>query len=140
MKPALFYPQVYNLALFEDAIAAKCLLWNAADPSDKLAIKSLFIKELIEPYTEILLSHEEGWSWALSNKQYQTLSTIIEVHERFQGMPKIKEKYYEFLLEGTSNMIKTIESEQDEGKVIAAMVQYFEDQNKTLTLGLNKHR
>ena len=47
LPPSIFYPRVYNLALFEDAVATKCLLWNISDPSDKLAIKSLFIKELI---------------------------------------------------------------------------------------------
>ena len=71
LSPVFFYPRLYNLALFEDAIATKCLLWNLTDPSDKLAIKSLFIKELVEPYTEILLSHSEGLTWALSNKKYE---------------------------------------------------------------------
>ena len=47
LSPVYFYPRLYNLALFEDAIATKCLLWNLTDPSDKLAIKSLFIKELV---------------------------------------------------------------------------------------------
>ena len=57
LAPAIYYPQVYNLAIFEETISAKCFLWDLNHPENKVKLTESFKKEMVEPYTEILLTH-----------------------------------------------------------------------------------
>ena len=61
------------------------------------------------------------------------------MYSRFEGLAKIKEKYYQFVVDQSSHMIEMLDKETDDGKIILSMVNFFEDQGKTLALGFNKH-
>lgn len=44
---------------------------------------ALFAKEIIEPYTDTLLTHEKGILWALKEFKVPLLNIVVSAHSKF---------------------------------------------------------
>jgi len=50
------------------------------------------------------------------------MNSIIDVYDKFEGLARIKEKYYEFVVEQANKVVKAQKDETDSKKIIKLMV------------------
>jgi hypothetical protein len=58
LSPILYFNRAQNLHYFEEGLAELCILQSLEELEvDGLQLRKLYSKEMVEPYTDIFLSH-----------------------------------------------------------------------------------
>ena len=138
LDPINYYPRIRSLAFFEESLSTESILW-LNEAQQKLELKLLFSSKLVQPYTDTFLNHKEGFIWALNNKNIQFLNIVVSVYNAFEGLTKIKEKYYSFLADQCRQLIARLQEHNSAAAIVTLISEFVEDHNHILIKGLKKN-